>query len=151
VTVSGTDLERFVAAQASVFAAVCRELASGQKKSHWMWFVFPQLAGLGMSPTSQRFALASLSEAQDYLHHPVLGPRLEECTGLVNAVQGRTVHEIFGYPDNLKFRSSMTLFVEASGYAEPFETALRKYFAGEADPRTLELLRRGAGASDRAT
>jgi uncharacterized protein (DUF1810 family) len=151
VTVSGTDLERFAVAQADVYAAVCRELASGRKTSHWMWFVFPQLAGLGMSPTSQRFALASLAEAQDYLRHPLLGPRLEECTGLVNAVQGRTVHQIFGYPDDLKFRSSMTLFAEASGHAEPFETALRRYFNGEPDPRTLELLRRDAGETGRAT
>jgi uncharacterized protein (DUF1810 family) len=143
VTVSGADLERFVEAQSAVYDDVRRELAAGRKTSHWIWFVFPQLAGLGASPTARRFAIVSLGEAQDYLHHPTLGRRLEECTRLVNAVQGRTAHEIFGYPDDLKFRSSMTLFAEASGYAEPFQAALRKYFAGEPDPRTLELLQRG--------
>jgi uncharacterized protein (DUF1810 family) len=141
VTVSPADLERFVEAQNGLYEAVRRELAAGRKTSHWMWFVFPQIAGLGMSPTSRRFALASLGEAQDYLRHAVLGPRLEECTRLVNAVQGRTAHEIFGHPDDLKFRSSMTLFAAASGQAEPFTTALARYFAGEPDPRTLELLR----------
>jgi uncharacterized protein (DUF1810 family) len=144
VTVSDADLERFVTAQSAVYDDVRRELGAGRKTSHWMWFIFPQISGLGSSPTARRFAISSRAEAQAYLRHPVLGQRLEECTRLVNAVVGRTVHEIFGYPDDLKFRSSMTLFAEASGHAEPYETALRKYFAGEPDARTLELLQRGA-------
>src|SRR5690242_5552403 len=104
------DLERFVEAQAPVYAEVVRELARGRKESHWMWFIFPQVAGLGFSPTAQRFAIGSRQEAKAYLAHPLLGSRLAECTGLVLAVQGRTIHQILGAPDDLKFRSSMTLF-----------------------------------------
>ncbi len=135
------DLQRFVEAQAPAYASVCAELKEGRKASHWMWYVFPQLRGLGASATSRRFAITSLEEARAYLAHPVLGPRLTECTQLVQAVQGRALRQIFGSPDDLKFRSCMTLFAQASGSAEVFEAALRKYCGGERDERTLELLR----------
>ncbi len=134
------DLERFVEAQASVYGDVLAELRAGRKRSHWMWFVFPQIAGLGFSFMARRFAIASLAEAKAYLAHPVLGARLRECTALVNAVQGRSVDEIFGSPDNMKFRSSMTLFAEAANDKAIFEEALRKYFGGEKDAATLERL-----------
>jgi len=131
------DLQRFVVAQAPVYAQVAAELAAGRKRSHWMWFVFPQLKGLGSSAMAQHYGIASLAEARAYWAHPLLGPRLAQCTGLVLAVDGRSVHEIFGSPDDLKFRSCMTLFAQATG--EPlFTRALEKYFGGEADPRTVE-------------
>jgi len=136
----GFDLDRFVAAQSPVIEEVKRELRFGEKRSHWMWFVFPQLAGLGSSPMAQRYAIASLDEARAYLAHPVLGPRLQECAELVAAVQGRTAAEIFGYPDDLKFRSSMTLFGRADPAEPAFRTALERYFGGREDPRTVALL-----------
>src|SRR5215472_16362301 len=134
------DLERYVRAQQPVFAQVCAELAAGRKQSHWMWFVFPQLRGLGSSATAERYAIGSLAEARAYLAHPLLAERLRTCTQLVNRVQGRTAQAIFGYPDHLKFRSSMTLFARATDGSEPFAEALAKYFAGEEDPLTRELL-----------
>lgn len=137
------ELTRFIAAQEPLFDRVRAELTAGRKESHWMWFVFPQLQGLGSSATARRYALASLEEARAYLAHPLLGARLRECTHLVNEVQGRTIEEIFGYPDYLKFRSCMTLFACAAGEAgedPPFREALRKYFAGEGDPLTRKLL-----------
>ncbi len=134
------DLRRFVDAQAPVYPSVRAELEAGRKTSHWMWFVFPQVRGLGSSATSRHFALSSLEEARAYLAHPVLGPRLAECTRLVNAVEGRTARQIFGTPDDMKFRSCMTLFAQASRHAEAFEAALRKYYGGEPDERTLALL-----------
>jgi uncharacterized protein (DUF1810 family) len=135
------NLSRFVAAQNPVFSEVCAELAAGHKQSHWMWFIFPQLRGLGTSPMAQRYAIGSLAEARAYLAHPLLAERLRTCTQLVNRVEGRTVEAIFGHPDYLKFRSSMTLFSRAATDAsEPFGEALAKYFAGEADPLTRELL-----------
>jgi uncharacterized protein (DUF1810 family) len=134
------SLERFVQAQEPVIERVLAELRAGRKSSHWMWFVFPQLAGLGHSPMAQRFAIASRAEAKTYLAHPVLGPRLRECTRLVNAVEGHGIEEIFGHPDYLKFRSCMTLFAQASPEDRLFADALRKYFAGEYDPLTLERL-----------
>ncbi|MCL5262974.1 MAG: DUF1810 domain-containing protein [Acidobacteria bacterium] len=134
------DLQRFVEAQEPVYAQVCAELSEGRKRSHWMWFVFPQIRGLGHSPTAQHFAIRSRAEAEAYLRHPVLGTRLRECTALVNAVQGREVSEIFGYPDDLKFRSSMTLFVEVAPEDAVFRQALDKYFEGEPDERTVELM-----------
>ena len=106
------DLKRFVDAQSPVFDQVCSELRAGQKRSHWMWYIFPQISGLGSSEMAQTFAISSLGEAAAYLGHPVLGPRLQLCTELVNAVEGRSVEQIFGYPDHLKFHSSMTLFCE---------------------------------------
>lgn len=133
------DLQRFVDAQAPVYAQVRAELAAGRKASHWMWFVFPQLKGLGFSAMAQHYGIASIAEAQAYWEHPVLGARLAECTELVLAVAGRSVHEIFGSPDDLKFRSCMTLFAHATG-APVFTQALAKYFGGEADPRTVERL-----------
>ena len=138
------DLERFVAAQEPVYAHACAELAAGHKQSHWMWFIFPQLQGLGASPMAQRYAIGSLEEARAYLSHPLLGERLRRCTELVNRVEGRTAQQIFGYPDYLKFRSSMTLFARAAAdRAEPFSAALEKFFAGEEDPLTRELLAAG--------
>jgi uncharacterized protein (DUF1810 family) len=132
-------LDRFVQAQNPVFRAVQGELARGRKQSHWMWFVFPQVAGLGFSAMSQRYAIGSRAEAEAYLAHPVLGPRLLECTSLVLAVEGRTINAILGAPDDTKFRSSMTLFGAVSD--EPvFGEALARYFAGERDGATLEML-----------
>lgn len=134
------NLQRFVDAQAPVFERVRGELRNSRKTSHWMWFVFPQIRGLGHSPTAQRYAIASLEEANAYLQHPVLGERLHECTRLVNAVEGRSVHEIFGSPDDLKFRSSMTLFARAETDNAVFLDALKKYFRGEPDTATVEIL-----------
>jgi uncharacterized protein (DUF1810 family) len=134
------DLERFVAAQDPVLAQVKAELAAGRKRSHWMWFVFPQLRGLGQSDMAQRYGLASLTEARAYLAHPVLGKRLRDCTALVNAVQGRSAEEILGEVDALKFRSCMTLFAAAEPGDSAFRTALDRYFGGAEDPRTLALL-----------
>ena len=135
------DLDRFVRAQNPVFRDVQGELTRGRKQSHWMWFVFPQIAGLGFSAMSQRYAISSRAEAKAYLAHPVLGPRLVECTRLVLAVEGRTINAILGAPDDAKFRSSMTLFSAVSD--EPiFGEALARYFAGERDAATLEMLAR---------
>ena len=133
------DLERFVGAQSPVYERVLAELRRGRKQSHWMWFIFPQLAGLGHSAMAQRFAIASSEEAAAYLAHGVLGPRLRECTALVNAVEGRTISEILGSPDDLKFCSSMTLFAAVSDETE-FSSAIAKYYGGTRDRRTLDLL-----------
>ena len=132
--------DHFLEAQAPVYDAVVTELAAGKKTSHWMWFIFPQLEGLGSSPMARRFALSGVDAASAYLAHPVLGPRLIECTRLVLAVEGRTAHEIFGSPDDLKFRSSMTLFARAAPGPSAFADALGKYYGGIEDPRTLRLL-----------
>lgn len=134
------DLSRFIEAQASVIDQVRRELAAGQKRSHWMWFIFPQIKGLGHSSTAQYYALVSLAEANVYLNHPVLGQRLLDCTDLVNRVEGRSVHQIFGSPDDLKFHSSMTLFTQADPSASMFHTALDKYFGGALDRGTMDRL-----------
>ena len=134
------DLDRFVQAQEPVLAGVLRELGEGRKRTHWMWFVFPQIAGLGHSAMAQRYAIASPAEARAYLRHPVLGPRLTECTGLVNRVQGRSIHQILGSPDDLKFHSSMTLFALADPGEAAFRQALEKYFDGVPDARTVEAL-----------
>ena len=134
------DLQRFVDAQNPVYEKVHAELREGRKRSHWMWFIFPQIVGLGFSPLARRFAISSLSEAAAFLGHPILGPRLAECTRLVNLVAGRRIEQIFGYPDDLKFRSSMTLFAYATTDNRLFLDALRKYFAGEFDPATLTRL-----------
>ena len=133
------DLQRFVSAQAPMMAAVEAELRAGQKRSHWMWFVFPQLRGLGQSPTARHYGLDGRAEAEAFLAHPVLGPRLHECTALVNAVRDRNVHAIFGSPDDLKFRSCTTLF-DAIEPGTVFDAALHHFFGGQRDPRTLELL-----------
>jgi uncharacterized protein (DUF1810 family) len=133
-------LQKFVDAQSRVIDAVRQELRSGRKSSHWMWFVFPQLAGLGLSLTADFYALRSLEEARAYLAHPVLGARLRECTDLVNTIAGRDLHAIFGDPDRLKFRSCMTLFAMAAPEEGVFAEALRKYCGGQGDPRTIALL-----------
>jgi uncharacterized protein (DUF1810 family) len=136
------DLQRFVGGQAGVYAMALAELRAGDKRTHWMWFVFPQITGLGASPMAQRYAIGSLEEARAYLAHPLLGARLRECTAAVNAVRGRSARAIFHSPDDLKFRSSMTLFREAAPEDALFRTALATYFAGEPDPRTLAILGR---------
>ena len=133
------DLDRFVRAQDPVYRAVQGELARGRKQTHWMWFVFPQIAGLGLSAMSQRYAIGSGAEARAYLAHPLLGARLVECTRLVLAVEGRTINAILGAPDDAKFRSSMTLFGAVSD--QPiFDQAIARYFSGERDHATLEIL-----------
>jgi uncharacterized protein (DUF1810 family) len=136
------DLQRFLDAQAPVYAAVCDELRVGRKRSHWMWYIFPQLQGLGASPMAQRYAIASLDEAKAYLAHPVLGARLRECASLVAGIEGRSVGDIFGYPDDMKFRSSMTLFSRAAPDEAVFADCLEKYFDGEPDRLTLDSLPR---------
>ena len=136
----GADpLVRFVTAQAPVYASVLAELGAGRKQSHWMWFIFPQLAALGRSPTAKFYGLADLDEARDYLRHPVLGPRLLECTRLVNARDGSTLNQIFGTPDDLKFRSCVTLFHHAAPKEAVFIEALQKY-CGSEDERTVQAL-----------
>ena len=133
-------MQRFVDAQQPIYATALGELRAGRKRSHWMWFIFPQIAGLGRSTMAQEFALSSLDEAAAYLAHPLLGPRLRECTALVAGIEGRSVGEIFGYPDDLKFRSSMTLFARAAPEEPIFALCLQKYFAGEPDLLTLARL-----------
>jgi uncharacterized protein (DUF1810 family) len=134
------NLQRFVDAQNPVFAQVCSELRAGQKSSHWMWFIFPQIEGLGGSSLARKYAISSLNEAKAYLNHPVLGLRIKECTQLVLSIEGRTMGEIFGTPDDLKFRSSLTLFAHAEPAEQVFQDALRKYFGGEEDPLTVARL-----------
>jgi uncharacterized protein (DUF1810 family) len=133
-------LERFVEAQNPVYDQVCWELQQGLKMTHWMWFIFPQIEGLRSSTMSRKFAISSLEEATAYLDHPVLGARLKQCTELVINTSGRTLKQILGSTDNLKFRSSMTLFVHAATENEVFETALTKYFSGGYDQLTLDRL-----------
>jgi uncharacterized protein (DUF1810 family) len=141
VGVSDTfDLQRFVDAQDGVHERALAELRAGRKRSHWMWFVFPQVEGLGHSSTARRYALSGLEEARAYLAHPVLGPRLVECAGVVAATTGRTAQEVFGSPDDLKLRSSMTLFAQAAPDEPVFRQVLDRYFDGEPDPHTLERL-----------
>jgi uncharacterized protein (DUF1810 family) len=140
------DLERFVTAQAPVFSAVLDELKAGRKRSHWMWFIFPQLRGLGRSPTAEFYGLGSLDEARAYLAHPLLGPRLILCTETVLAVEGRSLHAIFGSPDDLKLCSSMTLCALAAGEGESvFRRALNRYCQGHLDEQTVALCGAGAG------
>lgn len=134
------DLERFVRAQSAVYSKVVAELSAGEKRSHWMWFVFPQIAGLGSSATAVRYAISDLDEAAAYLAHPLLGHRLIECTGLVVANDGRSLEQVFGWPDDLKFHSSMTLFSLVPGHEAVFDAALDKYFEGVPDDKTLELV-----------
>ncbi|NDV88481.1 DUF1810 family protein [Aurantimonas aggregata] len=139
------DLARFVDAQDPVIATVLAELAAGRKQSHWMWFVFPQLDGLGRSPTAQFYALASLDEARAYLNHVVLGPRLRRCTETVLGVEGRSANAIFGAPDDMKFHSSMTLFAKAADEDALFRRALDRLFGGRMDAGTLALLGQNEG------
>ena len=136
MTADAFHLERFVEAQNRVYSRVLEELRAGEKTSHWMWFIFPQIRGLGHSAMAQRFAIGSLEEARAYLADPVLGERLRECTKLVNAAEGKSASEIFGFPDDVKFHSSMTLFSRA-GNGEVFQDALERYFGGQADEATI--------------
>jgi uncharacterized protein (DUF1810 family) len=131
------DLQRFVDAQAAVYDTVLGELREGRKRSHWMWFVFPQLRGLGSSPTAVRFAISSIDEARAYLGHELLGPRLRECARLLTQIDGRTAEEIFGWPDDMKLRSSMTLFSHAADDNGEFVEVLEKFYGGEEDSATL--------------
>ena len=134
------NLQRFLDAQERVYDTVLEELRAGRKSSHWIWFIFPQIAGLGHSAMAQQFAIGSLDEAKAYLQHPLLGPRLRECTQLVLNIEGRTVEEIFGYPDNLKFRSCMTLFMASTTDNTLFKNALHKYFDSQPEQMTLDIL-----------
>lgn len=134
------NLQRFVRAQQPVFDIVGEELSAGRKRSHWMWFIFPQIQGLGHSEMASRYAISSLDEAKAYLAHPLLGQRLLDCSGLVAAVDGRTIEDIFGFPDYMKFQSSMTLFAQATLDNQIFNECLRKYFDGESDQSTLSRL-----------
>lgn len=134
------DLERFVKAQDSVYAQVLAELRAGRKRSHWMWFIFPQIRGLGASPMAEKFAISGREEAVAYLAHPLLGGRLHQCTKLVIAAPQRSIETILGHPDDLKFRSSMTLFAKTAADNADFVAALDKYYGGVLDPLTLERL-----------
>lgn len=141
MTTCAFDLDRFVAAQDPLYSHVVAELAAGRKQSHWMWFIFPQVAGLGFSAMAQRYAIRSRAEAEAYLAHPILGSRLLECTRLVLEVNGKTIHAILGSPDDVKFRSSMTLF-DAVSNQPIFAQAIDKYYGGEKDQATLDILDR---------
>jgi uncharacterized protein (DUF1810 family) len=142
---TAAKLAEFVAAQEPVYDRVLRELAACRKETHWIWFIFPQMAGLGSSHMAQKFGIDSEAEARTYLQHSVLGPRLRECTGLMLAVPHGDIDSIMGYPDDLKYHSSMTLFASAAPEEPMFQSALQKFFGGERDQRTLELLRLDAG------
>lgn len=134
------DLERFTSAQKPVYAQALAELRAGRKQTHWMWFVFPQLRGLGQSAMAERYGIDGRAEAEAYRLHPVLGPRLRECAEVVHALEHRTVAQIFGSPDDLKFRSSMTLFAAVDAPGSVFHRTLETYFGGVGDERTLRLL-----------
>jgi uncharacterized protein (DUF1810 family) len=134
------SIERFVEAQDAVFATVLAELRAGRKRTHWMWFIFPQIKGLGHSEMAQFYAIESPEEAVEYLAHPILGPRLLQCCEIVTGLRGLTAHEVFGSPDDLKFRSCLTLFAVVAKDPGPFLTALDKCYAGQADAATLGLL-----------
>ena len=133
-------LERFVDVQDRVYENVLRELRRGEKRSHWVWFVFPQIAGLGHSDMARRYGIESLAEAEEYLAHPKLGPRLRECIAIVNEVEDRTISQIMGYPDDMKLRSCLTLFARATPDNQVFLDAITKYYGGEMDPETLKRL-----------
>jgi uncharacterized protein (DUF1810 family) len=135
-----SELDRFIEAQRGCYAQALAEIRDGRKQSHWMWFIFPQIAGLGSSPTSQRYAIRDRAEAAAYLGHPVLAARLIECAEAVVALEGRSAAEVFGFPDDRKLRSSATLFAEVSPTGSVFERLLDKYFDGQRDGKTLQLL-----------
>ena len=141
MTGGAPDLARFVAAQSGTYEHALAEIASGRKRSHWMWYVFPQFAGLGVSATSRKYAIASLAEAEAYLRHEVLGPRLVACADAALAVEGRSAREIFGSPDDLKLRSSATLFERAEGDGGVFTRLLDKYYGSERDPATIARIK----------
>jgi uncharacterized protein (DUF1810 family) len=135
------NLVRFVEAQKDVYDEALAEIRAGEKQSHWMWFIFPQIAGLGFSAMSVRYAIQNLAEAKAYLEHPILGPRLRECFAAVLWVEGRSAHEIFGSPDDMKLHSSATLFAHVSPKGSVFEHVLEKYFGGKTDDATMKLIR----------
>ena len=135
------NLDRFLAAQEGVYEAALADLRGGSKRSHWMWFIFPQIAGWGHSPTSQYYSIKSAEEARQYLKHPVLGARLLECAGALLDLSGRSASQIFGFPDDMKLKSSMTLFASVADSDALFARVLDKFFGGERDQRTLDLLR----------
>ena len=137
------DLSRFVDAQVQFYAQALRELRQGRKESHWMWFVFPQIEGLGTSPTARQFAIKSVEEATAYASHPILGPRLQECCEALLAINGSSANSILGSPDDLKLRSSMTLFLHVAGPDSVFAKVLEKFFFGGSDPRTVNLISSG--------
>jgi uncharacterized protein (DUF1810 family) len=141
------DLARFVEAQAGDYETALAEIRAGRKRSHWMWYIFPQIDGLGFSSMARRYAIRSLDEARAYLDHPVLGPRLVEITEAALAVEGRSAHEIFGSPDDMKLRSCATLFARAASEGSVFSRLLDRFFDGKPDVRTLELLGEAAGAA----
>ena len=143
------DLSRFVTAQQGVFDVALSELRRGRKESHWMWFVFPQIDGLGTSAMARRYAIASVEEARAYLDHPLLGTRLVECCRAILTIEGLSASDIFGYPDDAKLRSSMTLFAAVGSPHPEFSAVLDKYFGGHADARTIELLKCGDGLTRR--
>jgi uncharacterized protein (DUF1810 family) len=134
------DLNRFITAQEGVYDRALAELRDGMKRSHWMWFIFPQIEGLGQSPTSRHYSIKSLEEARQYLSHPVLGQRLTECSEAVLAVKGQSASDIFGHPDDWKLQSSMTLFELVSGPDSVFARVLEKYYAGKRDTKTLQIV-----------
>ena len=134
------DLKRFISAQDGLYERALNEIKNGQKRTHWMWFIFPQFDGLAYSATFQHYAIKSREEARLYLNHPLLGARLVECTEVLLAVKGRTISDIFGYPDDLKLKSSMTLFAQVAEADSPFLRVLDKYFNGDRDFKTLQLL-----------
>lgn len=134
------DLSRFKIAQEDIYHKVLAELKSGRKRTHWIWFIFPQIDGLGYSATTKRYAIKSIEETRAYLKHPVLGARLWECAELVLATEGRSISDIFGYPDDLKLKSSITLFASVAGPGSVFAQVIDKYFHGERDIKTLDLL-----------
>jgi len=134
------DLTRFISAQEMVYGRVFSELRNGRKRTHWMWFIFPQIDGLGNSSTTKRYAVKSKEEAEQYLNHSILGKRLKECAEAVLAIEGRSISEIFGYPDDLKLKSSLTLFSSLADSDPVFSSILDKYFNGERDIRTIEIL-----------
>ena len=137
------DLNRFISAQEGVYDRALAELRGGLKRTHWMWFIFPQIDGLGYSSTARHYAIKSLEEARQYLSHPILGPRLVECAEAVLAVQGRSASDIFGYPDDMKLHSSMTLFALVSEPHSVCVRVLEKYFQGKQDARTLQIVGSG--------
>ena len=134
------DLDRFVRAQDADYETALAEIRGGRKRSHWMWYVFPQIAGLGVSPTAQHFAIRNLAEAKAYLSHPILGPRLIECAETLLTIEGRSAHDIFGSPDDMKLRSCATLFAQVSADSSVFQRILDRYFDGRPDERTLALV-----------
>jgi uncharacterized protein (DUF1810 family) len=134
------NLERFVTAQKSVYSTVIEELESGRKISHWMWFIFPQIEGLGRTQMAKLYAIKSLDEAKAYVSHPLLGKRLQECINLVLDIDGKSANAVFGYPDDLKFKSSMTLFLVAVPHIDLFQRAINKYYDGQRDQVTIQIL-----------